>query len=117
MVLMRHRRTKQGHHPIARKLIDRPLVPMNLVHQDLEAPVHDLMDFLGVELLRHGGVIGDVGEEDGYQLAFALDGASGREDLIGEILGRVGLGLGVVDGKGFSWLPKVVAAFVTELAA
>ena len=40
-----------------------------------------------------------------YQFPLALYGASGREDLLGEELGRVGLRLGVVDGRGFDGLP------------
>ena len=115
MILMGHRRTEQSHHPVASELVDRPFVPVNLVHQDLEAPVHDLVDFFRVELLGDGSVICDVGEEDGYELAFAFDGASGREDLLGQVFRCVGLRLGVVDGRGFFRLPQVVATFSTEV--
>ena len=89
---------------------------MDLVHQDLEAPIHDLVDFLGVELLGDGGVIGHVGKEDGHELPFALDGAAGGEDLLGQEFGGVGLGLGVVDGRGFFGLAQVMAAFLAEAA-
>jgi len=65
MILMGYRRTEQSHHSVAGKLVDRTLVLVNLIHQNLEASVHDLVDFLGVELLGYGRVIGDVRKEDG----------------------------------------------------
>ena len=91
MILVSHRGTEEGHDPIARELIDCALVLVDLVHQDLEAPIHDLVDFLGVEFLGDGGVIRHVGEEDGYELSFALDGTAGREDFIGKVFWSVGL--------------------------
>jgi len=71
-----------GHNSIACKLIYRPLVSVYLVHQDLEAAVHDLVDFLWIEFLSDRGVIGYVGKEDGYEFPFALYGTSGCEDFI-----------------------------------
>ena len=117
VILMGHRCAKQGHHPITRKLIDRPLVPMNLIHQDLEAAIHDLVDFLGVEFLGHGGVIGYVGEEDGYELPLTLDGASGGEDFLREVSRRVGLGLRVVNQGSFFELAQVMAALLAKSTA
>ena len=37
MVFMGHRSTEQGHHPIAGELVDRALIPVDLIHQDLES--------------------------------------------------------------------------------
>ena len=39
---------QKGHDPVAGKLVDGPFILMNLIHQDLEAPVHDLVDFFGI---------------------------------------------------------------------
>jgi hypothetical protein len=90
---------------------------VNLVHQDLEAPVHDLVDFLGVEFLGNEGVVGNVSEEHRYELPLALDGTAGREDLIGQVFGCVGLRLGVVNRRSYFGLPQIVAATLAELAA
>jgi hypothetical protein len=70
---------------------------VNLVHQDLEAAIHNLVYFFGVQFLRHRGIIGHIREEHGHQLSFSLNRASGCEDLLGQNLGRVGLGLGIID--------------------
>lgn len=42
--------TKQGHDPVSRELVDGSLVFVDLIHQDLKASVHDLVDFLRIEL-------------------------------------------------------------------
>jgi hypothetical protein len=63
---------------------------MNLGHQDLKAPIQDLVDLLGIELLGEGGIGGHIGEEDGDDLALALQGRLGGEDPISEVFGGVG---------------------------
>ena len=64
---------------------------------------HDLLYFFGIELLRHGGVARDVGEEDGG--LFALGGGGGAKDQSRRFrLRRV------------SGLSQNLAASVTELA-
>src|SRR5205823_9080699 len=45
---------------------------------------------LGVDLLRQLHRALHVGEEDGHLLALALEGGAGSEDLLGEVLRRVG---------------------------
>ena len=70
MIFMGHRGTKEGHDPISGKLVDRPLVLVDLVHQDLETAVHDLMDLFRVKLLRQSGIAGQISEEDCYVFAF-----------------------------------------------
>ncbi len=44
MVLVRDGRAEKSHHPVTAELIDCPLVPVDLVHQEAETPVHDLMN-------------------------------------------------------------------------
>ncbi len=68
MVLMGQGGTEQGHDPIPGELVDGALIPVDLIHQDLEAAVHDLVDFLRVQLLGEGGEVGHIGKEDGHQL-------------------------------------------------
>jgi hypothetical protein len=53
-----------------------------------------LVDILGVELLADRGEAGDVDEEDGDELALALDGRARDEDLIREVRRSVRLGGG-----------------------
>jgi hypothetical protein len=87
---------------------------VNFIHEDIETTVHNLVDFLGIELLRDGGIVGHVGEEDCNQLALALDGAARVDDLIGEELGRVGLWLRIVDLKGCFYRLQVIGAVIAE---
>ncbi len=75
MALVGDRRSEKGHNTIPGELIDRTFVSMDLIHQYLEAPVHDLMDFLGIEFFRNGRTIGDIGKEYGYLLSFTFDSA------------------------------------------
>ena len=48
MVLMCHRCPEEGHDAITRKLVDGALIPVDLIHEDLETPIHDLMDLFGI---------------------------------------------------------------------
>ena len=77
VVLMGQRRTKKGHDAIAGELIDRTLVTVYLIHQNIKASVHDLVDFLGVKRLRHGRVIGHICKKNRDKLAFSFNGTSG----------------------------------------
>jgi hypothetical protein len=52
VVLKGNRRPKERHHPVTRELIDGPLIQLDLLHEDLEAVLHDLVDFFGVSLLE-----------------------------------------------------------------
>jgi hypothetical protein len=92
-------RTEEGHDAVPGELVDGPLVPVDLVHEDLEARIHDLVDLLGVELLGEGGEVGDIGEKDGDELSLTFYGAASGKDLVGQELGGVGVGLGVVGGR------------------
>jgi len=114
MVLVRYRSTEQGHQTITRELIDRPLVLVDFIHQDFEAAVHELVDFLGIELLGDGCVIRHVGKQDGYEFTLSLNGTAGRQDLIGQKFWGVGLGLGVVDESCDAGLSEVVTASLAE---
>ena len=77
VVLVGHRGTKQGHYAIPGELIDRSLIPVDLFHQDLETPVHDLVNFLRRQLLRDAGIVRHIDKQDGDHLALPFDRAPG----------------------------------------
>ena len=91
MVFVGKRSTEEGHDAVAGELVDGALILVDLIHEDLEAAVHDLVDFFGVELLRDACEVCHVGEEDGDELALPFQGGAGGEDLVGEVLGGVGV--------------------------
>ena len=73
MIFMGHGGPKQGHDAITGELVDGALIFVDLIHEDLKGTVHDLVDFLRVELLRHGCVIGHIREEHRHQFALSLN--------------------------------------------
>jgi len=83
MILVGQRGTEKGHDAVTGELVDRPLVLVDLVHEDLEAPIHDPVDLLRVELLGDGGEVRHIRKEDGDELALPFHRASGGEDLLG----------------------------------
>ena len=92
VVLVGQRRAEERHDPVAHDLVDRALVAVDGVHHPLEDGVEQLARFLGVAVGQelHGAL--EVGEQDGDLLPLALEGGLGGEDLLGEVLRRVGLG-------------------------
>jgi hypothetical protein len=80
---------EEGHDPVARVLVDRPLEAVHALGEDLEEALQDGVPLLGIELLGelHGAL--HVRKQDGHLLAFAFEGGLRLEDLLGEVLGRV----------------------------
>ena len=72
-VLVRDGRAEERHHAVARVLVDGALEAVDLGGDPLEAPVHDRVHVLGVELLGEAREPGDVGEEHGDLAALALE--------------------------------------------
>ena len=91
MVFMGDRRPEERHHPVAEELVDRALVAMNRTQDDLERAVHHRVDVLGIELLRHRREARHVREHHSDALSFSLQRAFRGEDLLGEVLRRVGV--------------------------
>ncbi len=114
MIFMGDRRAEKGHHPISGELVDRPFVAVDLIHENLETPVHDCVNVFRIEFLGQGAKPGHIGEHHGDDLALPLDGASGGEDLIGQVFRGVGLGLLIVDLRRFLGLVQVMATFAAE---
>ena len=101
MVLVGQGGTEEGHDPVPGELVDGPLVAVDLIHQYPEAPVHDLVHFLRVQLLGEGGVAGHIGEEHRHQLALPFQGTAGVQDLDRPDVWGCRTGVGVVEGRGF----------------
>jgi hypothetical protein len=76
VLFMGHWRAEKGHHAVPGKLVDCPLMLVDFVHQDFEAAIHDLVDFLGIKLFRKGSEVSDISEKYGHQLPLAFDSAS-----------------------------------------
>jgi hypothetical protein len=109
-------RTEQGHQTIAGELIDGAFIPVDLVYENPKTPVHDLMDIFRIEILKHGRGLSHIHKQHCHELAFTFDGTTGREDLFRQMFGGVGLGLIVVDGRGFFGRYKGATAFIAEIA-
>jgi hypothetical protein len=92
VVLVGDRRAEERHEAIAEELIDGALVAVDLGEAEGEEPVQEVVHGLGAQAFGQGRGVGDVAEEHGDLLALALEGAAQGEDLVGQMLGRVGLG-------------------------
>ena len=89
VILVGDRRAEERHDPVSRELIHGALVAVHRLHHAVEAPVHDLVQLLGIDPRRQGRESGDVGEENRHLLALALDRAPTGEDLLREMTRRV----------------------------
>ncbi len=87
MIFMGHRCTEKGHDPVAGELVNGAFKLMDLIHQNFKTVIHDQVNFFGFQLFGDGGVAGHIGKKHRYQFAFAFNGASGSEDLIGQEFG------------------------------
>ena len=91
MVLVGERRAEERHDPVAHHLVDGALVAVDRLHHALEHRVEDLARLLGVAVGEQLHRALEVGEEDRDLLALAFQRGLGGEDLLGEVLGGVGL--------------------------
>ena len=102
VVLVRDRRTEQRHDAVAGELVDEALEAFDTVGQDAKEALHDLRESFRIELLGQLHRALHVGEEDGDLLALApstglragFEGGLRLQDLVGEMFGRVGKGVG-----------------------
>jgi hypothetical protein len=115
VVLVRDRSPEQRHDPIAGELVHRPLEAVDAVGEDLKEAVHDPIPLLRIDLLAEVHRAFQIREEHGHVLALSLDGASRREDLLSEVLRRI--------GEWIWWWPRfrglseLLSAFSAELLA
>src|SRR5262245_17677087 len=92
MIFMRERCTEQRHDPVAHYLIDRALVAMDGFHHVFEHWVEKPARLLGIAISQQFHRPLHVGEQYSDLLPLTLEGFPRREDLVGEVLGRVTLG-------------------------
>src|SRR5205823_14765288 len=111
MILMRDRRAKKGHDAVAGVLVDRAFEAVHALSEELEEAVHDLVPLFGIDLRGeiHGAL--HVREEDRHLLALPFEGAAGGEDLLGEVLRRIGEG--VRSQRLYQWLCTRIAELPT----
>ena len=111
---MSYRCAKQSHHAITGKLINGPFVLVNLLHKDLETPIHDLVDSLWIEFLRHRRVIDYISKKDGDYLPLAFDGAPCGKDLICEVFRCIGFWVRIGFWGRLDCLPKIGTALIAK---
>jgi hypothetical protein len=92
MLVVRQRCTEQRHDPVSHDLVDGAFVAMDRVHHPLQHGIENLARLLGVTIGEQFHRALEVCEEDRDLLALAFERGLRREDLLGEVLGRVGLG-------------------------
>jgi hypothetical protein len=100
VILVGQRRAEQRHDPVAHHLIDRALVAMDGFHHPLEHRIENLARLLGIAIGEelHGSL--EVREQHRDELALSLERPPGRQDLLGKVSGRVGLGGWRAGGRG-----------------
>ena len=116
VVLVGDRRAEERHDPVAHHLVHRALVAVDRGHHVLEHRVQELPRLLGIPVGQELHRALEVGEQHRDLLALALDGALGGEDLLGEVLGDVGLGRREPSLSG-GGRPDRLPALQTELCA
>ena len=89
---MGERRAEQGHDAVAHDLVHRALVAVDGLHHPLQYGIEQLARLFGIAIGEQLHRALEVGEEDGDLLALALEGGLRGQDLLGQVLGRVGLG-------------------------
>ena len=92
VILVGERRAEQRHDAVAHHLVDGALVAVDGLHHPLEDGIEDLARLLGIAVGEQLHRALEVGEEHRDLLALALQRGLRGEDLLGEVLGRVGLG-------------------------
>ena len=94
MIFVGHRGAEERHNAIAHDLVHRAFVAVHGVHHGVQGRVEERLGLFRVEVADQLGGAFQVGKQHGDLLAFAFQGALGRQDLLGEIRGGVGEGCG-----------------------
>ena len=116
VVLVGDRRPEQRHDAVAGELVDGALEAVDALGEDREEAIHHLAPRLGIGALGEVHRAHHVGEENRDLLALALEGAAGCADLLGEVRGGLGAGVGrAACGAAAFGFAQRVAAGVAEL--
>jgi hypothetical protein len=110
VVLVGEWRAKERHDAITHDLVDRALVVMHRLHHVFEDGIEKLPGLLGITVGEEFHRALEVGEQHSDLLALTFQRALGGEDLLGEVLRRVGLG-----GGGCRGSPERCGALAAEL--
>src|SRR5262249_9021847 len=109
VIFMRDGSTEERHEPVAKELVDRAFVAMDLGHRQFEEPVEECMHRVRADPLGEPRRAHDVAEEDSDPLALALEGRAGGEDLLSEVSWRVDRRRGVERSAALFAEPGIVA--------
>jgi hypothetical protein len=108
MVLVRDGRAEERHDPVAHHLVHGSLVAVDRLHHAFEHRVEELARLLGVAVGKQLHRALEIGKQHGDLLALPFERAPRGQDLLGEVLGGVGLGGGEANrfsGEGGSARP------------
>ena len=92
VVLVGEGRAEQGHDAVAHDLVHRALVVMDGLEHQLQDGVENLACLFGILVGQQLHRAFEIGEEHGDLLALAFERRPRREDLLGEVPRRVGVG-------------------------
>jgi hypothetical protein len=92
MVLVGERRAEERHDSVPHHPVDGALVVMHRLHHLFEDRIEDPAGLFRIAVGEefHGAL--EIGEQYGHLLALAFKRGLGREDLLGEVPGSIGLG-------------------------
>jgi hypothetical protein len=100
VVLVGERRTEQRHDAVTHDLVHGAFVGVDCFHHPLDDRVEDLAGLLGIAAGDELHRALHVGKEHRHLLALALERGLGDEDLLGQMLGGIGLGGVEAPGRG-----------------
>jgi hypothetical protein len=90
VVLVGYGCPEECHDPVARVLVYGSFEAVNSLGEDAEEAIHDFVPLLGSQMRRELNRSFHIREEHRDLFPLALECASGREDLLGEVLRGVG---------------------------
>src|SRR5262249_16510151 len=93
MILVRDRRAEQRHDAVAHHLVHGALVVVDGLHHVFENGIEKLPRLLGIAIGEQLHRPLEIGEEYRDLLSLALERGLRRQDLLGEVLRSIGLGI------------------------
>src|SRR5216683_1115435 len=92
VILVRDRRAEERHEAVAQELVDGALEAVDLAERPLEEGAEQRVHAVGPELLGQYGGADQIAEQHRDRLALAFERAARGQDLLGEVLWRIGFG-------------------------
>jgi hypothetical protein len=123
MILMGDGCSEDGHDPVPEYLIHCPFKAVYGVHHEVDGGIKEFLGLFGIKVSDQLSGVLDVGEQDRDLLAFALQGTSRGQNLVGQVMGGIRQRLRFWGPLTF-WLndwrnrrKKMVAAGITKAAS